>query len=179
MRIVMRRRDGSGEVGVSTVVSEEFGRRTQQIIFVALTLQQVRHQIMQWVLAILIAAFLVIAGVQILHVILVDWMQLYKDITLEEACLIFLVVLQTATLVQLILWRREIEWDRNAQQPPAPRPAERPPKPKQPVKPTASRRKAAGSAASPSEPRQSRRASGDQRYYGSQGRSSDPRHGRR
>ena len=133
---------------------------------------------MQWVLALLIAAFLVIVGVQILHVVLVDWMQLYKDLTLEQACLIFLVILQTATLVQLILWRRELEWERTAEQPPRmPRPSETTPRPKAPVRQARPERKAAGPG--PSQRQQSGRASSGQRYYRTDARSTDPRRRKR
>ncbi len=112
---------------------------------------------MQWLLALAIAALLVISGPQILRVILVDWMQLYKDITLEQACLVFLVFLQTVTLVQLLLWRREIEWQRSSQEPPVRQARKR--RPEQPLARAAGR--------GPTRPSTSRRGVGaDSGYQG-------------
>ncbi|MBC7288341.1 MAG: hypothetical protein H5T86_09915 [Armatimonadetes bacterium] len=73
---------------------------------------------MQWLLTAILAAVLLIPGVEILRFVLVDWTGLYDKLTLADACLVYIVILQTAILVQLVLWHRELQWERMAERPP-------------------------------------------------------------
>lgn len=53
-------------------------------------------------LAVLIAFFLIVPGIEVLRWIVVDVWHLYDELTLTDGCLIILVVLQAAILLQLI-----------------------------------------------------------------------------
>ena len=77
---------------------------------------------MQWLITAIVAAFLLIPGVEILRLILVGWTGLYEELNLRDACLIYIVILQVAILVQLVVWQRELQWARMAQMQPQARP---------------------------------------------------------
>ena len=63
---------------------------------------------MQWILSVVFAVFLIVPGIELLRWVLVDYAGLYPELPLRDACLIILIVLQTATLVHVVMLQREL-----------------------------------------------------------------------
>lgn len=64
---------------------------------------------MQWMLSIAAGVFVAIFGVEAVRFLFENWMGLYSDLSLTDACLLLLVILQTTMLVRMVLWQRQSE----------------------------------------------------------------------
>lgn len=71
---------------------------------------------MSWLLSIVAGLVTAVLGVEVVRFVFENWLQLYPNLSLTDACLILLIILQTATLVHLILWQRQAAADREAEQ---------------------------------------------------------------
>ncbi|MCX7599471.1 MAG: hypothetical protein N2512_11500 [Armatimonadetes bacterium] len=64
---------------------------------------------MQWILSMAAGLFVVIFGVEVVRFLFENLMGLYSDLSLTDACLILLVIIQTTMLVRMVLWQRQPE----------------------------------------------------------------------
>jgi len=62
---------------------------------------------MSWLISIGLGLVIAVLGVEVVRFTFENWLKLYPELSLTDACLILLIVLQTATLVHLIRWQRQ------------------------------------------------------------------------
>lgn len=64
---------------------------------------------MHWLLSIAAGLFVAIFGVEAVRFLFENLMGLYADLSLTDACLLLLVIVQTTMLTRMVLWQRPSE----------------------------------------------------------------------
>jgi hypothetical protein len=60
---------------------------------------------MYWMLSVAAGLFVAIFGVDAVRFVFENWLGLYSDLSVTDACLLLLVIVQTTMLVRMMLWQ--------------------------------------------------------------------------